>query len=143
MSYDRMVFDPASAPATPEEFMEWYEADTESSEDHLYDDPAVCTPALQAWFSAMIQEFPAMNGPWAGRTQPPDDNESRITDYSIYPTAIYAGFAWSVAEVASERVAALAAEHGVALVDFDNEPPSVWVPDGQGGLKLLYELSVG
>ena len=51
MSYDLMVFDPAAAPREREEFMQWYDAQTEWAEDHECDDPAVTTPALRACMS--------------------------------------------------------------------------------------------
>jgi hypothetical protein len=65
MSYDLMVFDPASAPRDREAFLNWYAAQTEWTEDHSYDDPRVATPALAGFFAHIVQVFPPMNGPFA------------------------------------------------------------------------------
>ena len=55
MSYDLMVFDPEAAPLDRDAFMRWFEHQAEWSEDHDYDDPAVSTPALRAWFAAIYE----------------------------------------------------------------------------------------
>jgi len=54
MSYDLMVFEPSVAPRDRAQFMEWYHQQTQWSEGHGYNDPAVASPALQRWFQDMI-----------------------------------------------------------------------------------------
>ncbi|REN11218.1 hypothetical protein DSI35_10180, partial [Mycobacterium tuberculosis] len=63
MSYDLMVFDPAVAPREAEAFLQWYDAQTEWNETHDYDDPKVSVPALQAFFAALAEHYPPMDGP--------------------------------------------------------------------------------
>lgn len=138
MSYDLLVFDPAAAPQNNRaDFMDWYDEQTEWEEDHGYDDPAVSTPALRAWFLEMIQAYPAMNGPYRKADQQPDD--FTVTDYSVGRSVIYAAFSWSEAERAYETVFRLAGKHGLGFVDASGESGAVWFPDGQGGLTLAHE----
>ena len=123
MSYDLMVFDPASAPRERESFLSWYDQQTEWSEDHGYGDPAVTTPALQAWFQEMIQFFPAMNGPFAV-----DSDASEVTDHCIGSTVIYSTFAWSVAERAYGKMRELAIKHGVGFFDVSSDDGEILFP---------------
>lgn len=132
MSYDLMVFEKTKAPKTKEEFMEWFEEQTAWGEDHDYQTISVASPALQNWFMEMKETFPPMNGEFA-----PDDSaleedaelESRMTDYSIGHDVIYAGFAWSVAEEAYEKMLALAGKHGVGFFDVSGDAEII-LPDG-------------
>ncbi len=78
MSYDLMVFDPTAVPLERAEFLNWYDEQTQWSEPHGYDDPAVSTPRLRAWFLEMIKQFPPMNGPYATDDLP--DDESSATE---------------------------------------------------------------
>jgi len=119
-----MVFDPAAPPADRAGFMEWYQAQTEWSEDHDYNDPAVCGPVLQAWFTEMRQCFPAMNGPYAVH----DFDNPRVSDYSVGRTIIYASFRWSEAEAAYTAMFDLAKKHGVGFFDVSANDGQVWVP---------------
>jgi hypothetical protein len=96
MSYDLMVFDPNIRFVGEADFMKWYKAQTEWSEDHGYNDPEIPTKALQNWFREMIKKFPPMNGPLANA----DDDSSYVTDYCLGKGLIYVAFAWSVAEEA-------------------------------------------
>ena len=86
MSYDLMVFDPAAAPRERNDFLRWYEEQTEWSEGHSYDDPQVTAPALARWFAEISQTFPPMNGPYASI----DFENPKVTDYSIGRWVIYA-----------------------------------------------------
>ena len=65
MSYDVMVFDPQAPPSDREGFMGWYREQTQWGEGHTYNDPAISTAELRAWFFDMIREYPPMNGPHA------------------------------------------------------------------------------
>lgn len=120
-----MVFDPATAPGGEKAFMAWYEDKTRWNEGHSYEDPAVTTPALAAWFADMRERFPNLNGPGA-----PDDDEldERATDYSIGRTVIYAAFAWSEAEDAYALARRLAVKHGVGFFNASSETRERWVP---------------
>ncbi|MGE8319702.1 MAG: hypothetical protein ACN6O3_13225 [Comamonas sp.] len=137
MSYDLMVFSPAAAPREPQAFAQWYAAQTEWPEHHDYEDPAVTSPSLKAWFLDMIGPYPALNGPFA-EDEPPDD-ESVLTDYSIGRHLVYAAFASSQAAHARERAFELAALHCVGFFDLSAQPATVWLPDGTNGLALAFQ----
>ncbi len=128
-----MVFDPAAAPAGSDAFRAWYKRQAMWSEAHTYDDPAVSSPILRNWFVAMIQVFPAMNGPFA--RDDPDD--PRITDYCVGRDVIYAGFRWSVANEAYDASRTLAAAHSVGFYNPSNDEFEAYLPDGRGGLVPL------
>ena len=125
MSYDLMVFDAEAAPGARQPFLTWFEQQTEWSEDHGYDDPAVSSPRLRAWFLEMIQRFPAMNGPYASD----DVDDPSVTDYSVGRSVIYISFAWSEAEKAYEATSSLARRHGLGFFDVSGEG-TVWIPAG-------------
>lgn len=113
MSYDLMVFSPEAAPKTPTDFMAWYSAQTEWTEAHSYDDAAITTPGLRAWYLEMGQTFLDMNGPDAT-----DDHTSEYeTDYSIGRVVIYAAFSWSLTNEAYETAYRLAQKHQVGFYD--------------------------
>lgn len=124
MSYDLMVFDPAAAPRDRDDFLRWYDTQTEWSEGHSYGDPQVTTPALASWFAEMAQAFSPMNGPLASK----DYDNPKVTNYSIGRSVIYAAFAWSQAETAFEAVYRLAAKHGVGFYDVSAEEGEIRVP---------------
>ncbi len=117
MSYDLMVFNPKAAPKEKAKFSEWYERQTQWEEDHDYDDPKVTTVELRNWFLDMIKEFPAMNGPYAIDEDDERFDDSEVTDYSIGKDVIYAGFRWSVAEKAFDKMTELASKHKVGFYD--------------------------
>ncbi len=116
MSYDLMVFDPLVAPRNREDFLSWYDAQTQWTEEHTYQDPKITTPALASWLAEMWRMFPPMNGPFASD----DFDNSRVTDYSIGRSIIYAAFAWSQAEAAFQAVDRLATEHAVGFFDVSS-----------------------
>jgi hypothetical protein len=133
MSYDLMVFEPASAPEERNEFLTWYKKLTQWNEEHSYNDPAVSSPALKAWFTDMIQTFPTMNGPLAPDADP--DDEALLTDYSVGREAIYAAFAWSKAEQAYQTMFDLAARHRVGFFNVSSQGLEIWWPDTDGKLR--------
>jgi hypothetical protein len=137
LSYDLMVFAVDQAPKERDAFLEWYDQETEWEEDHSYNDPAVTSPELQAWFLEMIKSYPPMNGPYSSDDLPED--EASVTDYGIGRSVIYAGFAWSKAEAAYPFVFALAAKHRVGFFDVSSENAAVWLPDGTGDLTLAHQ----
>jgi hypothetical protein len=137
MSYDLLVFAADRAPRNREAFLEWWFQTAEWSENHSYDDPQISTPELRAWFMEMIQTFPALNGPFSSQNLPED--EASATEYCFGITAIYACFAWSKAEPAYEHTFRLAGKHQLGFFDASSEKSAVWLPDGNGGLKLAHE----
>ena len=89
MSYDTFAFDPDTAPADAD-MPAWYEKQAEWSEPHAYNDPAVTTPRLRAFYRELIKVFPPMSGPDC-----PDDDEEADTDYTIGTNILYVAFRWS------------------------------------------------
>jgi len=125
MSYDMMVFDADVAPREVEAFLAWYDQQTEWAESHDYDDPKVSVPALQAWFAALAEHYPPMNGEGADE----EDDRLEVTDYSIGKHVIYGSFADEVAESAHELVQVLAHQHGLGFFDASGDGAIVY-PDG-------------
>lgn len=133
MSYDLMVFEKAKAPATREEFMAWYEKQTEWGEEHDYQTIRVFSPALQNWFMEMKEKFPPMNGEYAPDFEllEEDENlESHLVDYCIGHDVIYAAFSWSVADEAYELMRSLAKKHEVGFFDVSADEGDIILPDG-------------
>ena len=128
MSYDLMVFERTKAPQKRKEFLVWYDKETEWSEEHGYNDPAVTSPALREWYEEMIKTFPNMDA--SDVEVEDDDTEAHLTDYSIGHNVIYAAFAWSVAEEAYEKMKALAQKHGVGFYDVSSDDGDIILPDG-------------
>jgi len=126
MSYDLMVFQPDAAPANHSDFLRWYLEVVEWDEGHSYDDPAITTPQLRAWFFEMSEQFPPLNGPFSKEDLP--DDESTATDYSIGKSAIYAGFAWSKAEPAYQKMFALTTKHKLGFFNVSSNQEEVWLP---------------
>ncbi|MGB5787470.1 hypothetical protein [Stenotrophomonas geniculata] len=126
MSYDMMVFEASAAPREAAAFIAWFEKQTQWNERHEYDDPAVSSPALQAWFTEMAQDFPPLNGPLSND----DDDRAEVTEYSIGREVIYGAFAYSVAERAHGRVQDLAEKHGVGFFDVSADEAAIVFPDG-------------
>lgn len=120
-----MVFDAAVAPREAEAFIAWFERQARWDENHEYEDPAVSTPALQAWFADIAQVFPPLNGPLARD----DQRGPQVTDYSIGRHVIYGAFADAVAEQAHGLVQELADRHGVGFFDAGADGAIVF-PDG-------------
>lgn len=135
LSYDLMVFEPSAAPAGHAKFMSWYEALLAWDEPHSYDDHAVTTPQLKAWFLDMIESFPPLNGPLSPAQLPEDD--SAVSDYCIGERVVYVAFAWSKADAARTAVFQLAEKHGLGFFDVRLGGEEVWLPVG-GKLVLSH-----
>ncbi len=128
MSYDLMVFAADAAPVKPRAaFLDWYELQAEWEEGHDYDDAAVSTPALRAFYDELVQLFPA---------QLEGDDEG--TDYTIGKLVIYMTFAWDRVDEAYETVFRLASQHGVGLFDVSSDLNETWLPDRKGGLYIAH-----
>ena len=124
MSYDLMVFEVSAAPKTKKEFMAWYGAQTEWSEDHSYQDHSVTSEPLQNWFKEMIEYFPPMNGPLASD----DVDDPKVTDHCIGNSVIYSAFSWSVAEEAYPKMRELAIKHSVGFFDVSTDNGEILFP---------------
>jgi hypothetical protein len=128
MSYDLMVFAPDAAPAKKRgPFLEWYDQQSEWGEDHGYDDPAVCSPALRAFYDEIAQTFPPLRE---------DDDEG--TDYTIGKSVIYMTFGWDSIDAAYETVFRIASKHAVGFFDVSSDLAETWLPDGKGGLYVAH-----
>jgi len=125
-----MVFEKTSAPKERQDFLEWYQAQTEWSESHDYSDPSVTSTSLQNWYQAITAMYPNMNGP--GISDDDFDNP-RLTDYSIGKEVIYSAFSWSEAEEAYPLVRTLAVEHNVGFYDVsgDDGDGEIYFPGNQ------------
>jgi len=117
VSYDLVAFDPGSAPRDRTAFKKWYDQQTQWTEGHSHDDPAVTTPALRAWYGAIRQTYPNMNGPGAADDEHLDD----AADYSIGRSVIYGAFRWSQAEEVHSLFRRLAVEHQVGFYDVSGD----------------------
>jgi hypothetical protein len=130
MSYDLMVFAPQDAPAKKRgAFLDWYDQQAEWGEGHDYDDPAVCAPALRAFYGELVQAFPAL-----------DDSaeDGPGTDYTIGKSVIYMTFEWDKVDEAHEAVFRLAGKHAIGFFDVSSDLAEAWLPDGKGGLYLAH-----
>ena len=130
MSYDIMVFDKAKAPTKRLEFMQWYIQQTQWEDDEDYQSIERATEPLRNWFMEMKDIFPPMNGPFAKDTLPADnDLETRLTDYSIGESIIYAAFSWSQADNAFQIAKKLAQKHDVGFFNLSGKGEII-LPDG-------------
>jgi hypothetical protein len=131
MSFDLMVFVPDAAPPKRPAFLDWYEVQTQWTEGHGYDDPAVAAPPLQAFYAALSAGFPPA---------PADMEEPETgTDYTIGRTLIYMSFLdWDRIDAAWEAVHRLAAQHELGFFDVSSDLAEVWLPDRKGGLRVAH-----
>jgi hypothetical protein len=130
MSYDLMVFDPSKAPRERKAFMDWYEQQVQWSEDHEYNNPWVCSEALQGLYSKLSEQFPNMNvDDEIFETMEEAGTDNRLTDYSLGSAVIYAAFAYSVAEEAFTTMRKLAIEHNVGFFDASSDDGEIIFPD--------------
>ena len=128
MSYDLMVFSPDAAPAKKRPlFLDWYDQQTEWDEEHGYDDPAVCTPALRAFHADIVQAFPAQL-----------EEDGPGTDYTIGTSVIYMTFGWDDIDTVHETVSRLAAKHGLGFFDVSSDLAETCLPDAKGGLYIAH-----
>jgi len=127
-----MVFNKDAAPKTRTDFMQWYEFQTEWTEEHSYDNPENTTKELREWFIQMIKTFPAMNGPFASE----DYDNDKLSDYCIGKDVIYVAFGWSVAEQAFKTMIELAERFGVGFFDVSSDNGIILFPEN-GKLKPI------
>ena len=90
-----MVFEPGAVPeGNHAAFADWYGRQTKWREDHGYDDPALSSDHLRAWFEDIVRIFPPMNGPYAILRLP----ENEAFEHGLRHRRrlrFYASFAWS------------------------------------------------
>ena len=133
MSYDLMVFAPEAAPAKRDAFLDWYGEQTEWGEDDACDNPAVATPALQAFYAELVADFPVVGEAATA------SGEETGTDYMIGPSLIYISFLdWDKIDQAHEAVYRLAAKHGLGFFDVSSDLAEAWLPDKKGGLRIAH-----
>lgn len=134
MSYDLMVFDPAAAPAKKRgPFLDWYDKQSEWDEGHSYDDPAVSSEALQAFYAEIVATFPAVEN-----DDENNDEAEAGTDYTIGKSVIYITFSWDKIDEAHETVFRLAAKHKLGFFDVSSDLAETWLPDAKGGLYIAH-----
>lgn len=130
MSYDLMVFAPEAAPPKRAAFLDWYDQQTEWDDDQAYDNPALATPALQAFYAELSAEFPPAQE---------DAEEDAGTEYTIGSSLIYMSFLdWDKIERAHEAVFSLAGKHGLGFFDVSSDLAEAWLPDKKGGLRIAH-----
>lgn len=123
-----MVFAPDAAPAKKRgPFLDWYDQQSEWDEDHDYDDPAICRPALRTFYEDIVCEFPAQT-----------EEEGPGTDYTIASDLIYMTFEWERIDDAYETVFRLAAKHKLGFFDVSSDLAETWLPDNKGGLYIAH-----
>jgi hypothetical protein len=122
-----MVFEPTAAPREREAFLAWYRKQTEWSEDHSYNNPKVCSPALQRWFADVASIFPPMNGPRAAD----DCDDPHVTDHCCGRAVIYSAYAGSVAPAAFEKTRELAIAHRVGFFAASEPDGELLFPESQ------------
>lgn len=116
MAYHILAFDPDAT--SIEQFEPWWGTEQEWLEDHSYDDPAVSTPALRAFYRDLIVNFPPMNGPDAPSDLEIEKNpalEEGMTDYCIGRHLVYLGAAWGISGAIEDECVRLAGIHNIAL----------------------------
>jgi len=133
-----MVFDSEAPPSDRRGFMGWYRQQTKWGEGHRYDNPEISTPELQAWFLEMITHYPMMNGPYAKE----EEDGSKVTDYCVGRSVIYAGFAWSESEAAFETAFRLAQKYRVGFFNVSAPCGGIWLPDSDGGFRCVHGRGV-
>lgn len=136
MSYDLMAFDPKAAPFDRVAFLEWYQQQTNWTPGRKYEDPSSSSPALREWFLEMIKQYPPMNGPFSPKDSDVDD--SKLTDYSVSDSVIYAAFAWSEAQTVRTIMLDLAKKHGVGFFDVSAENGAVCIPKDDGQYVCIH-----
>ena len=124
MSYDFMVFDASAAPHERKEFMRWFREQTQWKEKHDYLNHSVTTPGLKNWYFDLIKAFPPMNGPLASE----EENNAKITGYSVGKHMIYASFSLSEYEEAYALVRRMAMKHALGLFDVSAKEGELFIP---------------
>ena len=136
MSYDLALFDPAVAPKDRAEFLAWFEEQVQWDKGHDFESPGIASPVVHACFLALIEKFPAMNGPFAKEDLP--DDEGTLADYFFAPALLYITFAWSKAQEAYETTKQAAEQCRAGFFNVSSNTSDVWLPDSTGSLVLAH-----
>lgn len=129
MSYDLMVLDKHKRFKTQEEFLNWYDEQSEGHLDVDGNDYRNAIPSLQSWFLEMKDIVRPMNGEFAPPDDEVDSGEYHEADFCITKYYIHAAFAWSDAERVYPIVKELARKHDVAFFDASGSGDVIY-PDG-------------
>lgn len=108
-----MVFRTEVAPKDKVGFIEWYDAQTEWSESHNYDDPKNSAKELQGWYYEMIKLYP----PTSLHDSKTEEENYKFGDYSLGHNMIYASFPWPEADNVNKLAKDLASKHKVGFYD--------------------------
>lgn len=124
MSYDLMAFEISKAPKDREEFLKWYDEQTEWGEEHDYDDINVSSEKLQAFYKEMIKTFPPMDGEDSPNDEEMENNpelEDYLADYCIGCDVIYIAFSWSKEKEAYNLMKELCEKYQVGFFDVSGD----------------------
>ena len=124
MSYDLMAFEISKAPKEKEDFLKWYDKQSEWEENHDYDDINVSSEKLQNFYKEMIKTFPPMNGADCPSDEEIENNpelEDYLTDYCIGYDVIYIAFSWSKDEEAYNLMKKLCKKYQVGFFDVSGD----------------------
>lgn len=136
MSYDLLVFDPATPPSDRIGFLSWYTDLARWGDGKLVSNPAVAAPVLQAWYRDMIKGFPATNGPDnAGIAAMENDNRA---EYRFSQSAVFGAFQWEASRHAHRQAQKFARMHNVGFFDVSGDNGAVWGPSPKGFYQILH-----
>jgi hypothetical protein len=121
-----MVFEPSVAPRDAAAFRSWYADQSRWSEGHSYDDPAVTSPNLQAYFADIIESFPPMNGPLRASR---DIDDPKVTDHSVGRNVIYSAFTSSQGASGYSLAKSLARKHRLGFYACSESPGELLFPE--------------
>ena len=130
MSYDLAVFDPSIAPAERAGFLDWFRVETDWARELDYNNPDNLGPVVLAFFMEHIEQFPPMNGPLKV-----DSHSTKVSDYSCAPGLLYIASVYSEAQAVFEETRRLAAKHECGFFDVTSIRSTIWIPDGNLGLR--------
>ncbi|MCP3926947.1 MAG: hypothetical protein GY714_30685 [Desulfobacterales bacterium] len=136
MSFDLLVFDKDKAPSTKQDFLKWWEVQSEWEEGHDYEIPGIATERLRNWFEDITGHYPPMNGPLAYEGDD-EEIEDKLVDYCIGKSLIYSSFPWSEAENAYYKVKELAEKHKLGFFNVSAGEVEILVPDDQGNYTKI------
>lgn len=135
MSYNLFVFEASKAPRTKEEFLKWYDKQTEWSEEHGYRNISVASPALQNFYHQLVKNYRmgdedvlAAEGKVLEEEYEEDDEV--IQSCSIGREMIYLGFSYGNAEDIAEDIEYLAEDCGVGFYSCSGSCEVIF-PDGE------------
>lgn len=137
MSYDLFIFEASKAPKTKEEFLAWYDKQTEWSENHGYSDISVASPALQKFYKELRKTYIMGDEDVLtaeGKTLAEEESAGKDGEYirfcSIGREMMYIGFSYTNAVDICEEVEYLASDCGVGFYSCSGACEVIF-PDGE------------